>query len=294
MKISLPRRRLLIASALVPLAASLSPLVAWAGNPALRQQLASLEKQVNGRIGMALLDTDSGRTLSYRGQERFAMCSTFKLLAASAILHRSQQQPDLLQKRLRWQAADAVPYMPITEKHLDDGMTLAGLCAAALQYSDNLAANLLLKELGGPSAITRFTRLLGDTVTRLDRPEPELNTAIPGDPRDTTTPLNMIGNLHQLALGKGLKDREQQQLVSWLKGNTTGKKAILAGLPAGWVVGDKTGSGGYGTTNDVGVLWSPEGKTLVMAVYFTQHDKNATSRQDVLAQVARLTLAALG
>lgn len=287
------RRKLLLAVTAMPLLAALRPLSAWAGSRPLFQQLAGLEQEVKGRIGLALLDTDSGEKLTYRGNERFPLCSTFKVLAAAAILRRSQQQPDLLHQRVHWTPAEHLAYMPVTADHQQEGMTIEALCIAALQYSDNLAANLLLKVLGGPVGITDFARSLGDNVTRLDRNEPDLNTAVPGDLRDTTSPQAMLDNLNKLLLGSGLASSSQVKLASWLKGNTTGKKAIAAGMPAGWTPGDKTGSGEYGTTNDVAILWRPDAKPLLIAIYFTRYGKDARSRQDVLAKTARLALAAL-
>lgn len=288
---SFSRRRLLQAAAAAPVLATFAPIIATAAPASLAASLATLEKQVNGRIGVALWDTATSQMMRWRSEERFALCSTFKLLAAAAILQKSQQQPELMAKRIHWSASQAVPYMPVTQKHLEQGMTVSELCAAALQYSDNLAANLLLSELGGPFAITAFCRKLGDNVTRLDRIEPHLNSAIPGDERDTTTPASMVQTVATLTTGRGLHPPQQKQLNTWLKGNTTGKNAIFAGLPAGWTVGDKTGSGGYGTTNDVGVLWPDTGKPKVLAIYFTQHQADALSRQAVLAEVTRRVLA---
>lgn len=290
MKLQKERRRLLQAAAALPVLASFSPLLGRAAPDRLSALLSALEKQVEGRIGLALSDTATGQLISYRGEERFALCSTFKLLAAAAVLKRSESQPSFMAKRLHWTADEAVPYMPVTEKQGAQGMTMAELCAAAVQYSDNLAANLLLRGLGGPQAITAFCRTTGDNVTRLDRIEPHLNSAIPGDKRDTTTPISMAQIVAKLTTGAALQPAQQQQLNHWLSGNTTGDKAIRAGVPAGWKVGDKTGSGGYGTTNDVAVLWPLTGKPLVLAIYFTQFKASATSRQDVLAQVTRLVL----
>ncbi|WP_442897126.1 class A beta-lactamase [Erwinia sp. CGal63] len=296
MSFSLQRRRLLLAALLTPLASGFFSRLAQADSATLAQQLAGLERQANGRIGLALLDGD-GCLLHYRGEERFPLCSTFKVLAVAAILQRAQ--PDLLQKRLYWRREEELAWMPVTAGLREEGMTVEALCAAALRYSDNLAANLLLKELGGPAGLTRFLREGGDGITRLDRNEPTLNSAIPGDPRDSSTPLQMAHNLRQLTLGDGkaqgmiLSAARRQQLNEWLKGNTTGKKAIAAATPAGWIVGDKTGSGDYGTTNDVAAIWRPAASPLVLAIYFTQHDKAAKSRQEVLAQAASIALAAL-
>lgn len=292
MNFSVQRRQLLIAGAAFALTASLPPFAAFAADDTLQRQLAALEKQVNGRIGLALLDSAGGFGLSYRGDERFALCSTFKLLLVAAVLKRSESRPELMQQVLHWTPADHLSYMPVTEKH-PAGMTVSDLCSAAIQYSDNLAANVLLTWVGGPAAITRLALSMGDSVTRLDRNEPTLNTAIPGDVRDTTTPLHMAHSVQRLTVSDGLKPPQQQQLIAWLKGNTTGKKAIAAALPAGWAIGDKTGSGGYGTTNDVALIWPPGKAPLIMAIYFTQYDVNAKSRQDVLAHVAEMALKSL-
>ncbi|MCV5532360.1 class A beta-lactamase, partial [Escherichia coli] len=162
-------------------------------------------------------------------------------------------QKQLLNQPVEIKPADLVNYNPIAEKHVNGTMTLAELSAAALQYSDNTAMNKLIAQLGGPGGVTAFARAIGDETFRLDRTEPTLNTAIPGDPRDTTTPRAMAQTLRQLTLGHALGETQRAQLVTWLKGNTTGAASIRAGLPTSWTVGDKTGSGDYGTTNDIAV-----------------------------------------
>lgn len=286
------RRHFLRIVTTLPLIAAFTPPLVQGAGDSLQHQLAALERRAHGRLGMALLDSASGQTISYRGDERFAMCSTFKALAAAAILQKSLTQPDLLSQRLYWNEADKLRWMPITAQHMADGMTVGELCAAMLQYSDNLAANLMLKILGGPGAVSALARSLGDNLTRLDRTEPSLNSAMPGDPRDTTTPVAMARTLQTLAFGNGLPRRQQQQWVDWLKGNTTGRQAIAAGIPAGWSSGDKTGSGDYGTTNDVALLWPPEHPPLVLTLYFTQPDKAAITNNAVLAEATRLVLAA--
>lgn len=282
------RRTLLLAAGL---ALSGAVFQAAAATDTLTAQLAELERSANGRLGVALIDTGSQREITYRGEERFAMASTFKVLAAGAVLQRSVTQPALLEKRIRYDRAALQSYAPVTGKHLAEGMTVAELCAAAIEWSDNTAANLLLTEIGGPQSITKLVRSLGDDKTRLDRWEPELNTAIPGDERDTSTPRAMARNLQHLALGEALPQAQQQQLIGWLKNSQTGAKSIRAGVPAGWDVGDKTGSGDYGTTNDLAVIWPPHGKPLVLAIYFTQPKADAEARRDVLATATRLVLA---
>ncbi|MFS2225997.1 class A beta-lactamase [Pantoea sp. B65] len=289
---NLSRRRGLLACAGCAAALLLAPQAVLAQPPTLAEQLRALELAANGRIGVALFDSGSLRQLHYRGDQRFAMTSTFKVLAVAAILQRSVQQPDLLNKRIRYKQSELVTYSPLTGKNLSQGMTVAELCAAAIELSDNSAANLLLREIGGPQGVTKLARALGDEKTRLDRRETALNSAIPGDARDTTTPRAMAGNLLQLALGKALPGAQQKLLIQWLKQSQTGAQSIRAGLPAGWQAGDKTGAGEYGTTNDLAILWPPRGKPLVLAIYFTQKSQHAAARRDVLASATRLVLAA--
>src|SRR5690606_30153770 len=240
--------------------------------------LKQLEQDFGGRIGVFVLNTADGAQFGYRTDERFPVCSTFKVLAASAILNKSMQVQGLMQQCIQYKQSDMVNYSPITEKHINEGMTVADLCAAAIQYSDNTAANLLMKILGGPASVTAFARSIGDDVFRLDRWETELNTAIPGDPRDTTAPMAMGLSLHRLALGGALLPEHSEQLCNWLLGNTTGASRIRAGIPADWLIGDKTGSGDYGTANDIAIVWPPDGKPIVIAIYTTQYNKDAAPR----------------
>ncbi|OMQ27090.1 class A beta-lactamase [Serratia oryzae] len=285
------RRKLLLAAAAIPAISALTPLLAYAANTSLQQaqqQLAALEKASGGRLGVVAINTADGTTLQLNGGQRFPFCSTFKVIAASAILHHSLNNNGFMQQRIRYQKSDLVAYSPITEKHLDGGMTVAELCAAALQYSDNTAVNLLMKQLGGPAAITAYARSIGDSTFRLDRWETELNSAIPGDERDTTTPAAMAASLQKLTLGNALPQAQREQLVAWMKGNTTGGKRIRAGVPAGAIVADKTGGGDYGTTNDIGIVWRENRAPLAIVVYFTQPQQDAKANNEVIAAAARI------
>lgn len=270
----------------------------WAtqGNTAVaaQAQFAKLERTLAGRLGVFALNTANGKQLSYHGDEYFPMCSTFKVILASAILKRSTQVDGLMQQRIKYQQSDLVTYSPITERHVEDGMTVTALCAAAIQYSDNTASNLLMKILGGPGAVTTFARSIGDRQFRLDRWETALNSSIPGDRRDTSTPNAMASSLQQLAFGDALEPRLQLQLRVWLQGNTTGAARIRAGVPADWQVGDKTGTGDYGTANDIGLLWPPRRSPVVVAIYTTQGEKDAKARNDVIASAARIIVDWLG
>jgi beta-lactamase class A len=249
--------------------------------------LSGLERAAHGRLGVAALDVRTERSIMYRTEERFPMCSTAKLMIVGAVLRRDLDGGGCLSRRIEYGEKDFVPYSPITEDQAAHGMTVAQLCAAALQYSDNTAANLLLRLLGGPQAVTAFARSIGDETFRLDRWEPELNSALPGDERDTTSPAAMAHSMRQLLLGKALETAQRTQLREWMLGNTTGAKRIRAGLPPAWAVADKTGSGAYGTCNDVGILWPPQREPVVLAVYFTQPDPESMTDEAVIANVTR-------
>lgn len=290
---STSRRRFLLTAAILPFVLAHS---AWAaqGRVSPKTQLAVLEKSFGGRLGVFALNTANGAQLDYRSQEHFPVCSTFKALLIPAVLKKSARDTGLLQQRIAYTQSDLVTYSPITEKHVGGGMTVANLCAAAIQYSDNTAANLLLKIVGGPAAVTAFARSIGDREFRLDRWETALNTAIPGDLRDTSTPMSMGRDLRRLVLGNVLPSRDREQLREWLSGTTTGGARIRAGVPADWKVGDKTGTGDYGTANDIAVVWPPNRAPIVIAIYTTQHENAAKARNDVIASAARIVVDAFG
>lgn len=256
----------------------------------LIEKLKTLEVLSDGRLGVCAVNTADNKRLEYRGNERFPLCSTAKFMCVAAILKRTMENNQFLQQRVIYTSKDLVAYSPMTKDHLLEGSTLSELCEAALTLSDNTAMNLLLKKLGGPLAVTTFARTIGDNKFRLDRFEPALNSSIPGDQRDTTTPFAMEKSLNHLVLGKGLALSQQDQLKFWLKNNTTGGSRIQAGVPKGWVVADKTGTGEYGTTNDVGIIWPPRSKPIVIAIYFTQNKKNAAPRDEIIASITRLLI----
>ena len=256
-------------------------------------QLAALEQAAGGRLGVAAWRHGGELRVAYRADERFPLASTFKAMLAGAVLARSVSQPGLLDQHVRYEKKELVTYSPITEKHLADGMSVADLCAATLQYSDNSAANFLMKLLGGPQAVTAFARSIGNTVFQLERWETELNSAIPGEVRDTASPASMAHSLQQLLLENSLPAQQRQQLDTWMRGNTTGDKRIRAGVPAGWQVADKPGSGAYGSVNDIGVAYPASGAPLVIAVYYTREQKKADTNQDIITAATRIVTAAL-
>ena len=255
--------------------------------------LAALEASFGGRIGAYALDTGNGATVGHRADERFAMCSTFKVLAASAILRLRTAQPGLLDRRVRYRREQLVTGAPVTGQHVSDGMTVWQLCAAAITHSDNTAANLLLDILGGPAQVTAFARTLGDPITRLDRVEPELNVVPPGEERDTSTPAQMAANLRTLVLGDALDPAGRDLLSGWLLANTTGGTRIQAGLPTGWRVGDKTGTGTSGEANDIAVTWPPGRQPLIISVYTAPTDPTAQPNNKVVASAAATLAKAL-
>ena len=294
MAIDHTRRSVLAASLFV--AASAAPLgrvyAQAEPRPGPSEQLAALERRYGGRLGVAILDSRSGRRINHRGEERFPMCSTFKWLAAAHVLSRVDRGEERLDRRVVFGKDELVAYSPVTEKHVGKpGMTLAELCHAAITLSDNTAGNLLLASFGGPAGLTAFARSLGDTRTRLDRIEPELNQAIPGDPRDTTTPAMMLADMRALLLGEALSTASRTQLAEWLVATRTGDERLRAGFPPGWRVGDKTGTSGNGIANDVAIAWPPGRDPLLVAAYYDGRDATSEQRNAVLAEVGRIVAA---
>lgn len=256
-----------------------------------------IEAASGGRLGVCILDLATGRRLAHRADERFPMCSTFKFLAAAFVLQRSDSGLEELTRAVAIPAkADLVPYSPATGPNAGKTMTMAQLCNAAVTLSDNTAANLMLASFGGPAGLTEFTRALGDRFTQLDRNEPLLNEATPGDARDTTTPAAMLGLMKKLLVNETLKPASREQLTAWMLANTTGAKQIRAGLPDGWRVGDKTGSGGNGTGNDIAIVWPPgkDSAPILVTAYLTGTSGPVEQRHATLAAVGALLPAIAG
>lgn len=287
------RRSILLACAYT---ASLAPFGAAIATGALgagaQERLAAIENTHGGRLGVSIMDTGSGRRVGHRADERFPMCSTFKFLAAAQVLARIDRGDERLDRRIVFARRDLVPYSPVTEKHVGaPGMTLAEMCHAAITLSDNTAGNLLLASIGGPAGLTAFARGLGDGVTQLDRWEPDLNEAIPGDPRDTTTPAAMIDDMRKLLLGDALSTASRRQLADWLVATSTGGERLRAGLPKHWRVGDKTGTSNNGVTNDIGIVWPPTRAPLLVTTYFAESVVPQEQRNAALAEVGRIVAA---
>jgi len=257
-------------------------------------QIAVVETRLGGRMGVAVWDTASGKRLVYRPEERFPMCSTFKFLAAAAVLKRVDEKQEQLDRFVSYGAKDILEYAPVAKAHLKEGgMTLGALCAAAIEQSDNTAANLLLDAIGGPAGVTNFARSLGDQVTRLDRKEPELNSAIPGDERDTTTPGSMLADMTRIFTGDVLSQSSRSKLEGWLQGNKTGAAMIRAGVPTNWIVGDKTGRGANGATNDIAIMRPPGRAPVLLAIYSVESTATANDRAAAIAEAAKIVAESL-
>ncbi|MBB1200917.1 class A beta-lactamase [Enterobacteriaceae bacterium 89] len=270
---------------------SLIPLLAAFCLPAFAQTspvdtARQAETQLKARLGYAELDLASGRLLSsYRGDERFPTMSTFKVLLCGAVLARVDAGQEQLNRRVKYQKSDLVEYSPVTEKHLTDGMTLGELCEATITMSDNTAANLLLTSIGGPQKLTAFLRKTGDEVTQMDRWEPELNQALPGDKRDTTTPEQMAKTLRQLLTGKTLTATSQKQLIDWMEADKVAGPLLRSVLPKGWFIGDKTGAGERGSRGIVAAL-GPDGKpSRIVVIYMTETQATMDERNARIAEI---------
>ncbi|MBV9995076.1 MAG: class A beta-lactamase [Caulobacteraceae bacterium] len=265
----------------------------YAGEALAAEPFAAIEARVGGRLGVAALDLSSGERLGRRAAEPFPMCSTFKAMAVAAALARVDRGAERLDRLVRFGEADLLEYAPATRARVKEGaMTVADLCAAAIELSDNTAANLILASIGGPPGWTAFVRTLGDHSSRLDRNEPGLNSASPGDPRDTTTPAAMLADLRMVLVGRLLSEASRQRLAGWMTACQTGLSRLRAGLPGAWRVADKTGSGAHGTANDIAVAWTPGGAILI-ACYLTGARAGPEERDRAIADVARVTASRL-
>ncbi|MEJ2858247.1 MULTISPECIES: class A beta-lactamase [unclassified Saccharothrix] len=288
-------RRTFLGAALLPLTACTTPppsqpppsstsTPTTTSAPQHHEALTALEQKYGARLGVYALATSSGATVAHRADERFAFCSTFKGLAAAAVLHRNPLSH--LDTLVTYTEQDLMKSSTITRQHVSTGMTIRDLCDAAVRYSDGTAGNLLLRDLGGPAELTAFTRTLGDQVTRMDRVEPDITSATPGDPRDTTSPRAIGTDYHDLVLGDALEADKRAFLTDLLKRNTTGNRRIRAGVPTTWTVADKTGTGNYGTLNDMAITWPPGTAPLVIALMSDKPTPDARYDEALLAEAS--------
>ncbi|HWO09018.1 MAG TPA: class A beta-lactamase [Polyangiaceae bacterium] len=256
--------------------------------------LPQVEQTTRGRLGVFALDTQTGQALEHRADERFAMCSTFKWVLAAQVLARVDRSLLSLAERIPYGPADVLEHAPVARQHVNEGsMSVEDLARASVVVSDNTAANLLLAKLGGPAGFTQFVRSVGDSTTRLDRIEPELNGNLPGDERDTTSPRAMVHLMGQILTGSVLSSAGRERLLGWLKACETGKNRLRAGLPPEWVVGDKTGTGDT-ACNDVAIAFPPGRAPVLIAVYLSHDVEPLDLVQKAHADVARLVAAEMG
>ena len=289
-------RREFLASAVAfagaAVAAKAAPAPALLHSSSLEESIRWLERRSGGRLGVALRDTGSGRRFAWRADERFPLCSTFKFLLAADLLRRSDAGQERLDRRLPIRAV-RMGNSPFTRSRLGRDASVRELCRAIIEDSDNEAANLLLPLVGGPAGLTRFARAIGDPVTRLDRIEPAMSEGAPGDVRDTTSPHAMAGNFHRLLLGESLRPASRAELTGWLGQVRTGGTRLKAGLPRGWRIGHKTGTG-TGTANDVAIVWPGRWPPFILSTYLTGSTLNEAGQNAVLADVARAVAAQIG
>jgi beta-lactamase class A len=278
------------------LLAAVSSLAVW---PALAEEappvLAAYERETGGRIGVYAENLATGAKIAWRPEERFVMCSTFKASLAALALARVDRGEDRLESMVPYSAADLIHHAPVAKQNLANGaMSVVDMCKAAVELSDNTCANLLLARAGGPAALTAFWRATGDTVSRLDHNEPELNRSPPGDPRDTTTPAAMAGNLRRFVLGEVLSSASREHLTGWMMNCKTGNNRLRAGLPKDWKVGDKTGNNGKDASGDIAVAWPNAGGPVLISAYTQGGAPTAPQLEAVFAEIGRMVQQRLG
>jgi beta-lactamase class A len=255
--------------------------------------LPELEARLGGRIGLAAMDTGSGARLSHRAGERFAMCSTFKWMLAATVLAKADQRALTLDQMIAYGPTDLLDNSPVTREHVGEGaLSVNALCAAAVERSDNAAANVLLRFIGGPQAVTGYLRGIGDSVTRLDRFEPDMSSNLPADPRDTTTADAMIATMQKILLADALSTASRATLLDWLKNCQTGLHRLRAGLPEHWAAADKTGTGPRGANNDNAIFWPPGRAPILIAAYLSDSNASSKTLEAAHAQIGRIVAAA--
>ena len=252
---------------------------------------AQLERDYSAKLGVYALDTETNKEVLYRSDDRFLYCSTSKALLAGIVLQ--QNSLDQLKQVVRYSSDDILSYAPVTKEHVEQGMTLEEICIAALRFSDNTAANLLFNHIGGPTGFKSALNKLGDNITEPVRLEPHLNEVIPGDNSDTSTPRQLAIDLQAYATGNVLTEDKRKMLIEWMTGNATGKKMIRAGAPADWIVADKSGSGSYGTRNDIAIVIPPNRKPIIIAILSTHAEKEAKYNDQLIAQAAKIVFDSL-
>ncbi len=267
------------------------PSVLMAQDDNLLTEVDRIERQLDARVGFAAYNLETGQRWEYNADQLFAMSSTFKTLACASLLQRVDEGNEQLERRVKVSASDIVTYSPVTEAYADNReISLFELCEATMTTSDNTAANLILQAIGGPQAVTEFVRELGDSVTRLDRWETELNEATPHDERDTSTPNAMVSNLEKLVVGNALSPQSKNQLREWLVNNEVADGLFRSHMPDEWVIGDRTGAGGFGSRSITAVIWPPEREPTIVAFYITETDASFEERNSAIAELGSVII----
>lgn len=268
-----------------------APTPASTTSAATTRALDALERRDDARLGLVAIDTGSGATVTHRAGERFAFASAAKVFIAATVLDDARSGD--LDAVVPIEQRDLLSYAPVTSQHVGSGMTVRALLDAMLRSSDNTAANLLVARVGGPSVVQQWLRGIGDQVTQVVRVEPDLNEATPGDERDTTTPAQFAADLRTVLLGDALRPADRKMLVETMAGTTTGAATIRAGVPTGWSVADKTGTGSYGVRNDIGIVTPPGRAPIVLVVMTSRSRADAKPVDALVAAATKATVAAL-
>lgn len=282
-----PSLKLLLASCLA-VGIATQAVATWAADGGLIETVKAVEARLGGRVGVAIYDDESGKSWAYRAEQRFPISSTFKAYACGAVLARVDAGREDLARVVTFEEKDLVTYSPVTENRVGpDGMSMSEICEAAVTVSDNTAGNLIIESLGDPSGFTTFMRSIGDPATRLDRWETELNEGVPGDPRDTTTPKAAADSLRALLLGDVLSTGSRARLTGWMLNDKVADALFRSVVPDGWRVADKTGAGGSGSRSLIAVMWPPERKPIIAAVYMTENDAEFSDRNAAIAEIGQ-------
>ncbi|TMX39335.1 CARB/PSE/RTG family carbenicillin-hydrolyzing class A beta-lactamase [Vibrio rotiferianus] len=256
----------------------------------LNEDLAAIEQHIGGRIGVSVWDTQNDEHWDYRGDERFPMMSTFKTLACATMLKDMDSEKLDKNATAKVEERNMVVWSPVMDRMAGQTTRIEHACEAAMLMSDNTAANIVLRSIGGPHGVTRFLRSIGDKATRLDRFEPRLNEAKPGDKQDTTTPNAMINTLHTLLEGDALSYESRIQLKIWMQDNKVSDSLMRSVLPKGWSIADRSGAGGFGSRGITAMIWKENHKPIYISIYITETDLSLQARDQVIAQVSQLIL----
>lgn len=250
------------------------------------EEFEKLESKYSAKLGIYAFDTETNTEISYNADERFAYCSTYKALAAGTVLEKYSKED--LDKVIKFTQEDVLSYAPVAKDKVSTGMTIEEICDAAVRQSDNTAGNLLFDLIDGPTGFKTALNKLGDTVTEPSRKETELNEAMPGDIRDTSTPKQLANDLKEYATGEVLTEEKQKMLIDWMSNNATGDKLIRAGAPEDWVVADKSGAGSYGTRNDIAIVTPPNRKPIFIAVLSKKNEKDAEYDNKLIEEASKI------